>query len=54
MKKTQCPHNPEELKGQPIGMYHCPICGEMVLAGAKHPDYSLPLICPPDRGKTIS
>lgn len=21
------------MKGQPIGMYHCPECGEMVLAG---------------------
>jgi hypothetical protein len=36
MKQIQCPHNPEELKGQPIGMYHCPICGDMVLAGVKH------------------
>jgi hypothetical protein len=24
-----------------IGMFHCPECGEMVLAGAPHPDYSL-------------
>ena len=39
MKQPQCPHKPEELKGQPIGMYHCPICGEMVLAGVKHPNY---------------
>jgi hypothetical protein len=24
-----------------MGMYHCPECGEMVLAGVAHPDYSL-------------
>jgi hypothetical protein len=34
--KIQCPHKPEELLGQPIGMYHCPICGDMVVAGFKH------------------
>ena len=22
-------------------MYHCPLCGQMVLAGVAHPDYSL-------------
>ena len=22
------------------GMFHCPECGEMVMAGVKHPDYS--------------
>jgi hypothetical protein len=49
MKK--CPYRPEELKGCPVGMFHCPICGEMVLAGVEHPDYSIPIICPPDRGK---
>lgn len=37
----KCPHDPMELAGQPIGMYHCPECGEMVLAGSPHPDYSL-------------
>jgi hypothetical protein len=26
--------------GAPIGMFHCPLCGEMVLAGMPHPDYS--------------
>ena len=35
-----CPHDPREITG-PIGMYHCPECGEMVLAGTEHPDYSL-------------
>lgn len=32
----KCPYEPEHLKGQPIGMLHCPVCGEMVLAGMKH------------------
>lgn len=31
-----CPGKPEELKGQPIGMYHCEFCGEMQLAGTSH------------------
>jgi hypothetical protein len=38
-----CPFDPTapEYKDAPIGMFHCPICGEMVLAGFAHPDYSL-------------
>jgi len=32
-----CPHDPRELLGQPIGMYHCPLCGMMVIAGFPHP-----------------
>jgi hypothetical protein len=31
-----CPGKPEELKGQPIGMYHCEYCGEMQIAGMEH------------------
>ena len=31
-----CPGKPEDLKGQPIGMYHCEFCGEMQLAGVSH------------------
>ena len=31
-----CPGKPEDLKGQPIGMYHCEFCGEMQLAGVTH------------------
>lgn len=34
-----CSYDPNTLKGQPIGMFHCPECGEMVLAGQDHPDY---------------
>lgn len=33
-----CQEKPEDLLGQPIGMYHCPDCGAMVLAGIRHPD----------------
>jgi len=32
-----CPYEPERLVGCPIGMFHCPLCGEMVLAGLPHP-----------------
>ena len=32
-----CAEKPERLSGQPIGQYHCPDCGAMVLAGLKHP-----------------
>ena len=32
-----CSHDPRQLKGYPIGMYHCPECGEMCLAGIAHP-----------------
>lgn len=34
---AQCQEKPELLLGQPIGMYHCPDCGAMVMAGVKHP-----------------
>lgn len=33
------PWDPPQLKGAPLGMYHCPYCGEMVLAGLPHVDY---------------
>ena len=32
-----CFEHPELLVSQPIGMYHCPYCGEMCLAGMDHP-----------------
>jgi len=35
----KCSYDPVKLKGEPIGMLHCPECGEMVLAGIPHPDY---------------
>ena len=38
--ETRCDYKPELVTG-PIGMFHCPGCGEMVVAGIEHPDYSL-------------
>ena len=32
-----CEEHPEMLIGQPLGMYHCPVCMEMVVAGVAHP-----------------
>lgn len=40
IKNDKCPYEPERDDGVSIGMYHCPICGEMVLAGMTHPRYS--------------
>jgi NTP pyrophosphatase (non-canonical NTP hydrolase) len=34
------PWDPQQLGGQPIGQYHCPYCGAMVMAGTEHLDYS--------------
>lgn len=33
----KCPHDPRKTQGA-IGMYHCPNCGAMVLAGMPHDD----------------
>ena len=33
-----CAEKPEQFRGAPIGMYHCPNCGAMVVAGVEHPD----------------
>lgn len=35
---ANCQEKPELLRGAPIGMYHCPDCGVMILAGVPHPD----------------
>ena len=42
-----CSYDPRELAGKPIGMFHCPDCGEMQLAGYPHlpPDDPDPLFC---------
>lgn len=32
-----CTHDPRMYLGYPIGQYHCPECGEMVIAGLPHP-----------------
>lgn len=33
-----CVEKPELLRDQPIGMYHCPDCGAMVVACIPHPE----------------
>lgn len=37
--RVNCPFNPTIYKNEPIGMFHCPWCGEMVMAGMEHVDY---------------
>lgn len=32
-----CTEDPEALAGAPLGQYHCPDCGAMVVAGLPHP-----------------
>ena len=32
-----CTYDPRPLVGEPIGMFHCPGCGRMVVAGLPHP-----------------
>lgn len=32
----ECVEHPEMLVGKPLGMYHCPVCGEMQVAGIFH------------------
>ncbi len=32
----RCPEEPEQLRGAPIGQYHCGRCGCMVLAAVPH------------------
>ena len=32
-----CDEKPEERIGEPIGMYHCPDCGMMLVSGFSHP-----------------
>jgi hypothetical protein len=34
---NDCSHDPRLYKGFPVGQYHCPECGEMVVAGLPHP-----------------
>jgi len=43
-KTMKCTYDPKILKGKPIGMFHCPECGEMVVAGMDHPDYDDPAL----------
>lgn len=41
LQSNKCSFDPSVYKDVPMGMFHCPVCGEMVVAGCKHPDYSL-------------
>jgi len=38
-ERCSWPWEPQQLKGAPMGQYHCPYCGAMVMAGLPHPDY---------------
>ena len=46
----KCDYAPRKMAGFPVGMFHCPECGEMVIAGMAHPDYDLPYIEEPTEG----
>lgn len=35
---ANCSEKPERMLGVPIGMYHCPDCGAMIMAGFEHPE----------------
>lgn len=32
----KCPYESERDTNKSIGMFHCPLCGEMLLAGVPH------------------
>ena len=59
MKKSDCTFKPELVSG-PIGMFHCPECGEMQLAGMGHTgimeekDYQEMMRCLDEKHKNIS
>ena len=39
-ERSPWPWEPQQLVGAPLGMYHCPYCGSMVVAGVPHGDYA--------------
>lgn len=41
MTKKKCTFDPRTYTESAIGQFHCPVCGEMVVAGFPHPDYSI-------------
>lgn len=43
-RRKPCPEQPMLLTGMPIGMYHCPACGMMVMAAMPHPSPAAPLV----------
>lgn len=38
------PWEPQQLKGAPLGQYHCGYCGGMCVAGVPHPEWTPELI----------
>ena len=38
--RSSCSYDPMQDAGKPLGMFHCPECGEMVVAGMPHPVYA--------------
>lgn len=45
--EATCAEKPELLKETAIGMYHCPDCGAMLLAGLPHPPLCKRCLEPP-------
>jgi len=45
VRARQCPYDPTPLIGVPLGMFHCEVCGCMVVAGIPH-GVCLPNLCP--------
>ena len=41
---ANCEEKPETLIGLPLGQYHCPDCGAMVIAGVPHPTVCKPCL----------
>lgn len=35
---ANCDEKPERWVNAPLGMYHCPDCGAMLVAGMQHPE----------------
>ena len=40
-----CTYDPRLYSGEPTGMFHCPECGQMVIASLLHPDHGVDAIC---------
>lgn len=41
---ANCNEKPEKLRGTPLGQYHCPDCGAMIIAGVPHPELCKPCL----------
>jgi hypothetical protein len=35
----KCTFDTMSFVDMPLGMFHCPVCGNMVVAGVPHPDW---------------